>query len=74
MKFYSYSNKNRNYSKAISLKNVRSIHLCDGSGRSEVRFSVRVEYVDGNNESLPHLFADEAKKVFDEIVKILNKA
>ena len=73
MKFYSYSNKNGNYSKAVSLKNVRSVNWYEGSGSSKVRYGVRLDYENGTNENLNALYDDEAKNVFNEIVKILNK-
>ena len=73
MKFYSYTNKNRNYTMAISLENIRSVYLCNGSGKSEIRFSVRADYLDGKSEHLLYLYEDEAKKVFTEIVEILNE-
>lgn len=74
MKFYSYSNKNGNYSKAVSLKDVRSVNWYEGSGGSQIRFGVRLDYENGASEHLNALYNDEAKKVFNEIVTILNKA
>ena len=44
MKFYSYSNRNKDYTQAISLKDVRSIHQIDGGGKSAIRFAVRIDY------------------------------
>ena len=73
MKFFSYTNRNNNYSKAISLENVRSIQILDGTGKSAIRFGVRVDYTKGTHESLIWLELDEAKKVFKEIVDLLNK-
>jgi hypothetical protein len=72
MKFYSYANKNNNYTKAISLEGVRSLHLCNGDGKSAIRFSVRVEYADGRNEQLLYLENDEAQQVYKSILDLLN--
>ena len=72
MKFYSYTNKNNNYTKAISLEGVRSLHLCNGEGKSAIRFSVRVEYADGRDERFSLLDNDEAKQVYKSILDLLN--
>lgn len=74
MKFYSYTNKNNNYTKAVILENVRSLHLCNGDGKSAIRFSVRVEYADGRNEQFHYLENDEAKQVYKAILDLLNHA
>lgn len=73
MKFFSYTNRNNNYTMAISLENVRSVQTLDGTGKSVIRFGVRVDYINGTHESLFWLESDEAKKVFKEIVDLLNK-
>lgn len=73
MKFFSYTNRNDNYTKAISLENVRSVQVLDGTGKSAIRFGVRVDYTNGTHESLIWLELDEAKKVFKEIIDLLNK-
>lgn len=72
MKFFSYSNNNKNYTMAISLENVRSVQIIKNSGKSAIRFDVRVDYTNDTHESLIWLEADEAKKVFKEIVDLLN--
>ncbi len=73
MKFYSYANNNDNYTKAVSLENVRSVHLVTGSGKSAIRFSVRIEYANDTHETFLYLEAAEAKKVYQTIVDLLNK-
>lgn len=73
MKLFAYTNRNNNYTKAISLENVRSVHVVNGDGKSAIRFGVRVEYINGTHESLSWMECDEAKKVFKEIVNLLNK-
>ena len=73
MKFFTYTNRNNNYTKAISLENVRSVHMLNGDGKSSIRFGVRVEYINDTHESLFWMDCDEAKKVFKEIVDLLNK-
>lgn len=73
MKFYSYSNKNKNYTKAIALDNIRSLYLNKGEGKSEIRFSVRAEYADNHNEQFLYLYEDEAKQVYEAILKLLNQ-
>lgn len=72
MKFYSYSNDNRNYTKALSLEQVRSISCMTGNGKSAIRFSVCLYYFDGSDESFPWLGEAESQKVYKEIVEILN--
>ena len=74
MKFYSYANKNNNYTKAVILENVRSLHLCYGDGKSAIRISVRIEYADGKNEYFNWLESDEAKQVYKTILDLLNCA
>lgn len=73
MKFYSYSNNNRNYTKALSLERVRSVSRETGSGKSAIRFSVYLTYFDGSNESFPWLEEEESRKVYKEIIEILNE-
>jgi hypothetical protein len=73
MKFYSYTNDNENYTKAISLSNVRSITRDIGNGRSAIRFGVSLTYCDGSHQSLPWLGEEESKKIYKEIVDLLNK-
>ena len=73
MKFYSYTNRNNNYTQAVILENIRSLHLCNGEGKSAIRFSVRVEYADGRNEDFRWLENDEAKQVYETILKLLNQ-
>ena len=72
MKFYAYSNNNSNYTKAITLENVRSLHLCNGDGKSAIRFFVRIQYADGRNEEFYYLEKDEAKQVYKSILDLLN--
>jgi hypothetical protein len=73
MKFYSYTNENKNYTKAVSLQNVRSIKITENSGKSAIRFGVSITYQDGSCESLPYLEKEESKKVYNEILNLLNK-
>ena len=73
MKFYSYTNENKNYTKAISLMSVRSVERIVGSGKSAVRFDVKVNYTDGTHELFPWLHEKESDEVFDKIVELLNK-
>jgi hypothetical protein len=72
MKFYSYTNENENYTKAISLNDVRAIERNIGSGKSAIRFSVSLTYCDGSDQSLPWLHEEESKKIYKEIVELLN--
>lgn len=73
MKFYSYSNDNRNYTKALSMSQVRSVSREAGSGTSAIRFSVCLTYSDGSNESFNWLKEEESRKVYKEIIEILNE-
>lgn len=73
MKFYSYTNNNKNYTKAISLEDVRSVERTSGSGKSAIRFSVLVNYFNGTHENLSWLEETESKKVFDEIITLIKE-
>jgi hypothetical protein len=73
MKFYSYTNKNNNYTKAISLENIRSISIVEGSGKSVIRFSLSICYIDNEKESLAWLEKQEAEILYKAIVDLLNK-
>lgn len=73
MKFYNYSNINKNYTKAISLNNVRSVEVKESSGKSAVRFSVEITYCDNNVETFRTLNEQEAVAVQMEIVNLLNQ-
>ena len=73
MKFYSYTNKNNNYTKAISLDGVRSIERKSGIGKSKICFFVKLDYFDGSSETFPYLFDNESKEVYKEILNLLNK-
>ena len=73
MKFYSHTNENGNYTKAISLESIRSVELVKGDGKSAIRFSVLVNYQNGSLEAFNWLLEAESKKIYDEIVKILNE-
>lgn len=73
MKFYSHSNENNNYTKAISLTDVRMITLSEGSGKSQIRFSVCITFNDGTIRSFDWLHEEEAKKVYQEILNLLNE-
>lgn len=73
MKFYSYSNKNNNYAQAVSLTNIRCISITESSGTSMIRFSVCIDYCDGKHVSFFWLKETEAKKVYKEILELLNK-
>ena len=73
MKFYSYSNENGNYTKALFLENVRSVQIAKGNGKSLTRFSVNVNYLNGAEDSFNWLHEEESKKVYNEIITLLNK-
>lgn len=73
MKFFTYSNDNDNYTKAVSLENVQLVEITEMAGKSAIRFGVALRYKDGSTESLLWLGKEEAAKVFKEIVKLLNE-
>ena len=73
MKFYSYLNENNDYTQAVSLTNIRCISTTENSGTSAIRFSVCIDYYDGKRVSFPWLQEAEAKKVYKEILELLNK-
>lgn len=73
MKFFSYKNNNDNYSKAISLQNVRTVTIKEGSGKSVVRFFIEFTYYDGKIENFNWLQLEEAERVFKNIISALNE-
>lgn len=73
MKFYSYSNENNDYAQAVSLTNIRCISTTEDSGKSAIRFGVHIDYCDGKHASFSWLKEAEAKKVYKEILELLNK-
>lgn len=73
MKFYSYTNHNKSYTKAISLSGVRSVTRDTGIGQSAIRFGVTLTYQDGSRQCLNWLDEEESKKVYKEIIDFLNK-
>jgi hypothetical protein len=73
MKFYSYTNTNKTYTKAVSLQNVRSIRMTDLRGKSDIRFGITIIYREGTTEDFPCLEEKESKKVYNEILKLLNE-
>ena len=73
MKFYSYSNRNKNYTQAVSLENVRSLHQIDGGGKSAIRFAVCIDYFNGDVETFRFLYEDEMELLYKSILIQLNK-
>ena len=73
MKFYSYTNENKSYTKALTLLNVRSVKRYTGTGKSAIRFGVTLTYLDGTTEHFDYLHEDESKKLYKELVDLLNK-
>lgn len=71
MKFYSY--ENRNSVKAVSLENVRSIQIHEGLNKSAIRFSIGVMYYDGKEEFLRGMEEEEVRRVYKEILNLLNE-
>lgn len=72
IKFYSYANKNKDYVKAINLRGIRSIQKTAETGKSQIRFGVMINYLNGNREHFSHLEDEEATKVYTEILILLN--
>lgn len=72
MKFYSYSNNNGNYTRAVSLENVRSVYIDADVGCSKIKYSVILVYHSNQEESFIWLTEEEAKKVYREIIDSLN--
>lgn len=74
MKYFSYTTKNNNRTKAISLENIRVIEIQEGTGKSVIRYSVIIHYTDTTVEGFYSLDVDEAKMVYENLVKVLNEA
>lgn len=73
MKFFSYSNEKKTYTKAISLTDIRSIKTDVGTGKSAIRFSVCVTYLDGTCENFNWLTENEMPIVYNKLLTILNE-
>ena len=73
MKFYSHSNRNKNYTQAVSLENVRSLHQIDSGGKSAIRFAVRLDYFNGDVEIFRSLYEEEMELLYKSILIQLNK-
>ena len=58
---------------AISLKNVRSIRMLAGDGKSAIRFGIQIEYFGGESESLCNLEYKQAETLFLDMMKELKK-
>ena len=58
---------------AVSVENVKFIKITENEGRSVIRFNVLVEYFGGCSAIFRWLEREEAKEVFDNIVKIINE-
>lgn len=74
MKFYSYSNENEDYTKAVSIENVRYISINEGYGHCSVRFYLAIHYSDGTTEEFPSLYESEVKRLYRDVLDALNKA
>lgn len=72
MKFYSHTNLSGYYTRAISLANIRSVEIRNGGGKSAIRFSVHVHYYNDTEETFLSLQEEESKKVYNNIVNLLN--
>lgn len=68
--FYSYTNDYGTYTKAVSLKDVRTIQLHDDGGKKG--YSVRINYFDTAQESFNLLDYGEATNIYHEILIKLN--
>ena len=73
MKFYSHSNRNKDYTQAVSQEGVRSIHQIDGGEKSAIRFAVRIDYFNGNVEIFRSLYEEEMELLYKNILIQLNK-
>lgn len=72
-KFYSYSNDNGDYTKAISLTNVRSVRTdVFKSSKNPFRYLITITYTDQTEEVFSDLAEDEMKEVYKQIVNYLN--
>jgi len=59
--------------KAVSLHNIRIIHINEGHNKSAIRFTIMIDYQDGSWTSFDNLTKEEAKTIFDEMLRILNE-
>lgn len=72
--FFSYSNNNKNYTKAVSLNDVRSVCIDkDENSKSAIRYAVIIQYTDKEFAAFRHLEKGEAETVYENIIKELNK-
>lgn len=73
MKYYSHTARSTRNTMAVSLKDIRSVTIDEGTGRSYVRYRVVIQYTDTTVETFYGLEDDEAKKVYKEILNLLNE-
>lgn len=73
MKFFSYTNESKTYTKAISLANIRSIETNTGTGKGALRFSVGVVYLDGTHDSFDWLTETEMPIAYGKLLTALNE-
>lgn len=73
MKYYSHTARSTRNTTAVSLKDIRSVTIDEGTGRSYVRYRVVIQYTDTTVETFYGLEDDEAKKVYKEILNLLNE-
>lgn len=73
MKFYSYTNNNKDYTMAVSLENLRSIHRLTGTGKSAIRFGVRLVYLNNEVEYFNWLEDEESRKLYNTLIELLNR-
>lgn len=59
--------------KAVSLHNIRTIRINEGQGKSAIRFTIMIDYQDDSWASFDNLTKEEARDIFDKILKILNE-
>ena len=58
---------------AVSIENVKFIKITENEGKSTIRFNVFIEYLGGGSAFIRWLEREEAKEVFNNIVKAVNE-
>lgn len=59
--------------KAVSLHNIKIIRINEGQNKSAIRFTIMIDYQDDSWASFDNLTKEEARAIFDEMLRILNE-
>ena len=62
----------RHNNMAVNLKDIRTMQITEGMGRSASRWSIAITYCDNHSISINGLEREEAVNLFSNIIKTIN--